>query len=174
VEGETIMDAIEAIRTRRSVRRYRPDKIPEEMVQALLEAATLAPSAGNQQSWQFLVVDERTLFDQVARVSPYAGMLKLAPLAILVCGDLEREKYKGYWVQDCVAATMNILTAARALGLGSCWAGVYPMADRVEGVRRLLGFPDSIVPLNIIAVGFPAEEKPQPERHVQDRVHRNH
>jgi len=168
------MDALEAIRTRRSIRRYQAQPVPEELIAHLLEAAVAAPSAGNQQSWQFLIVDERELLDGLRKASPYAAMLKEAPLAILVCGDLQREKYKGFWVQDCVAATMNILTAARALGLGSCWTALHPAEDRTEAVRRLLNLPSSIIPLNIIALGYPNEEKPQPMRSDPARIHRNH
>lgn len=168
------MDALEAIQTRRSIRRYKAQPVPEELITHLLEAAVAAPSAGNQQPWQFLIVDDRELLDGLQTTSPYAAMLKEAPLAILVCGDLQREKYKGFWVQDCVAATMNILIAARALGLGSCWTGLHPMEDRTEAVRRLLNLPSSIIPLNIIALGYPNEERPQPMRLDPARVHRNH
>ena len=95
------MDAIEAILSRRSIRRYTPQPVSEETVRLLLEAAMSAPSAGNEQPWHFVVITERRLLDEIPRFHPYADMLQEAQMAILVCGDTERERYAGHWVQDC-------------------------------------------------------------------------
>jgi nitroreductase len=132
-----------------------------------------APSAGNQQPWHFIVIEERSLLDEIPLFHPYSTMLKGAPLAVLVCGDLGMEKHKGYWVQDCSAATQNLLLAAHAKGLGAVWLGVYPLEERIAGVRELLGLPENVVPFAIVALGHPAEQKPPGERYDASRVRRN-
>jgi nitroreductase len=168
------MDAMEAILTRRSVRQYTEGSIPADTVQSLLEAAMSAPSAGNQQPWQYVVIDDRNILDSIPKVHPYSGMLKQAPLAIVVCGDMEREKYKGdYWVQDCSAATQNLLIAARALGLGAVWLGVYPLEDRIRGLTKLLNLPEHIIPLAVISIGHPASEQGRVNRYDMKRIHKN-
>jgi nitroreductase len=128
------MDAIEAILGRRSIRSYTDKPVAKETVQQLLEAAMAAPSAGNQQPWHFVVVDDRALLEKITTVHPYAQMAKSAQLGILVCGDLSLEMHQGYWVQDCAAATENLLVAAHALGLGAVWTGVHPRSER-EGLQ---------------------------------------
>jgi len=165
------MDAMQAILTRRSIRRYTSDPVPPGQVDRLLTAAMAAPSAGNQQPWHFVVIRDRSLLDAVPRFHPYAGMLKVAPVAILVCGDVNLEKHEGYWIQDCSAATENLLLAAHAEGLGAVWLGVYPRADRVAGMRELLGLPEHILPLALIALGQPGEEKGPAERFDASRIH---
>ena len=167
------MDAMEAILTRRSVRQYTEGSISKDTIQSLLEAAMSAPSAGNQQPWQYVVIDDRNILDGITQVHPYSGMLKQAPLAIVVCGDMDREKYKGYWVQDCSAATQNLLVAARALGLGAVWLGVYPLEKRVKGIRRLLSLPENIIPLAVISIGHPATEQGRMDRYDENRIHQN-
>ncbi len=167
------MDAMEAIMTRRSIRRYTGTPVPEALITQLLEAAMAAPSAGNQQPWQFVVIDDRELLDAIPELHPYSQMLKEAPLAILVCGDTRLARHSGYWVQDCSAATQNLLVAARALGLGSVWLGCYPNEERVAGLRRLLGLPDEVIPMALIALGYPAEEKGAAQRYNPERVHHN-
>ena len=94
-------------------------------------------------------------------------------MAVFVCGDLQLEKGKGVWVQDCSAATENVLIAANARGLGAVWLGVYPIEERIIGSRKLLGLPDHIIPLSIVVIGYPAENKPPANRFNTDRVHRN-
>ena len=167
------MDAMEAILTRRSVRQYADGTIPEHTIKSMLEAAMSAPSAGNQQPWQFVVIDDPEMLSAITNVHPYSSMLKQAPLAVVVCGDLAREKFKGYWVQDCSAATQNLLIAARALGLGAVWLGVYPLEDRMKGLGNLLNLPDSIIPLAVISIGYPAIEQGSVDRFDAHRIHRN-
>jgi len=167
------MDAIEAILSRRSIRRYTPQPVPEGMIRPLLEAAMSAPSAGNEQPWQFVVITDRRILDEIPRFHPYAEMLKEAPVAILVCGDLRLEKYKDHWVQDCSAATQNILLAAHAKGLGAVWVGIYPSEDRVTRIRKLLGLPSHVIPLGLVPLGHPAEQIPRAERYDASRVHQN-
>jgi nitroreductase len=167
------MDAMEAIFSRRSIRKYTSQKVSEKVVEELLKAGMAAPSAGNQQPWHLVVIDDRKILDEIPTVHPYSEMLKEAQVAILVCGDLKAEKHTGYWVQDCSAATQNILLAVEAQGLGGVWLGVYPREDRVSGIRKLLNLPDHIVPLSLVPVGYKGERKPPADRYDASRVHRN-
>ncbi|ABZ84064.1 NADH dehydrogenase/nad(p)h nitroreductase, putative [Heliomicrobium modesticaldum Ice1] len=162
---------MKAILSRRSVRKYTDQPVSEEMVKELLAAAMSAPSAGNQQPWHFVVIRERALLDQIPAFHPYAGMVKQAPVAILVCGDETMEKYKGFWVQDCAAATENLLIAVEALGLGAVWVGVYPEANRVEQFRKLLAIPDHVIPFALIPVGYAAEKPAPANRFEPSRIH---
>jgi len=168
------MDTLEAIHTRRSIRKYQNQPVAEELVQKLLAAAMQAPSARNQQPWQFVVIDERTLLSKIPEFMPNAAMAAGAPLAILVCGDLSLEKSPGYWVVDCAAATENLLLAAHALGLGAVWTGVYPREPRMEGLRRLVGLPENVVAHSLVVLGYPAEAVPAEGRYRPKRVRRNH
>ena len=167
------MEAFEAILSRRSIRKYLATPVSEHELHQLLDAAMNAPSSANGQPWHFVVVSDRKLLDQIPQFHAYSNMLKEAPVAVVVCGDLTLEKTKGVWVQDCSAATQNLLLAARALGLGSVWLGVYPLEERIAGVRKLIGLPDNIMPLSIVAVGHPGESKPPANRFNPERVHRN-
>lgn len=167
------MEAIQAIRTRRSIRTYRPEPVPDPLIADILAAGMSAPSAGNQQPWQFVVITDRRLREAIPSFHPYAQMLPDAPVAIAVCGDLHLETFKGYWVQDCSAATQNILLAAHACGLGAVWVGVYPKEDRVRRLQALLGLPEHVIPLALVPMGYPAERVPPATRFDPSRVHRN-
>jgi nitroreductase len=159
---------------RRSIRAYTDEPVTDDQVRRLLEAAMAAPSAGNEQPWHFVVVRDAKLREQVPTIHPYSAMVRQAPVAILVCGDPTLEKHKGYWVQDCSAATENILVEGVQLGLGAVWLGIHPVAERVEAFRRLFGLPEHVIPLALIAVGHPAEEKPPADRFDAARVHDDH
>jgi nitroreductase len=167
------MDALEAILSRRSIRRYTGQPVSGEQVEELLKAGMSAPSAGNQQPWQFIVITDRKLLAEIPRFHPYASMLPHAKVAILVCGDLQAEWFQGYWVQDCSAATENILIAAHAMGLGAVWLGIYPREERVKALQKLLNLPEHIVPLSLISIGYPAEKKPPADRFDPSRIHHN-
>jgi nitroreductase len=163
--------AADPVLSRRSVRAYTGAPVTEAQLERLLRAAMAAPSAGNQQPWQFVVVRERETLTAVTTFHPYAGMLPEAPLAIVVCGDTRLEKWPQFWEQDCSAATQNLLVEAEILGLGAVWLGVHPLPERVEGMRALLGLPDEVVPLAIVAVGHPARRKAPADRFDAARVH---
>lgn len=165
------MDAIQAILTRRSIRKYTADPVSDEVVEKLLEAAMAAPSAGNQQSWHFIVIRGREILDEIPKLHPYAQMVREAPVAIVVCGDERSSKYKEYWPQDCAAATQNLLLATHAQGLGAVWCGVYPNEERMNPFRELLGIADGVYPFSLIAVGHPDEKKPPADRYDTSRVH---
>lgn len=162
------------ISSRRSVRKYTGERVTDDQVTELLKAAMSAPSAANQQSWCFVVIRSQEVLDRIPSVHPYAAMTPSASAVIVVCGDVADLKFKEYWVQDCSAATENVLLAAHEMGLGAVWLGVHPTEERVEGIRQLLGLPDHIIPLSLIPVGHPAEEHPAADRFDAGRVHCDH
>jgi len=162
-------ELIQTIFKRRSIRKYTADSISEQDIKVLLEAAMSAPSAGNSQPWHFVVLTDRQTLDALAKVHTYGKMLFKAPLCIAVCGDSSRSHH--HWVQDCSAATENLLLAATALGLGAVWLGVYPEEDRTAAIRQVLRIPEDIFPLNLISIGHPAEEKEPRTQYNEGRVH---
>jgi nitroreductase len=159
---------LRAVYTRRSVRDYTKDPIGESELHELLEAAMAAPSANNRQPWQFVVVRERRTLDKLAEVHPYAKMLAKAPLAIAVCGD---PGVSDWWVQDCSAATENLLIAAAGLGLGGVWIGCHGRTEREEAIRQALKIPQSIGVLSLISLGHPAESAEERTRYEGQRIH---
>jgi len=168
------MDAMDALFSRRSIRKYTAEAITEEVLREILEAAMSAPSAGNQQSWHFIIIDDRKILNEVPTFHPHSLMLREAPVAVLVCGDLHLEKHIGYWVQDCSAATENLLLAVHAKGLGAVWLGIYPREERVAGLRKLLAIPDHVIPFALVPIGHPSESKPpRPDRYHALKIHHN-
>lgn len=158
---------------RRSVRQYLDKEIPKEEIIKLLQAAMRAPSAVNQQAWEFVVVKDREKLNEIITFHPYAKMLKQADCAVIVCGNLKRQRTTplDFWVQDCSAATQNLLLEAVHLGIGAVWLGLYPMMKRVKRVQDLFGLPEHVVPLNIISLGYP-EKMPEPmDTYREDAVH---
>jgi len=165
------VDAMEAILTRRSIRKYTSEPVTDDEVKQLLRAAMHAPSAGNQRPWEFIVIRDKETLNEITGIHKYAQMLKQAQVAIVVCGDVKKQKYDGFWVQDCSAATQNMLLAATALGLGAVWLGVHPVVERVEDLRKILGIPVNVVPLSIVSVGRPGEEREAADRYDESRIH---
>lgn len=167
------MEVIEAILTRRSIRKYSREKVTDNQIEIILKAAMYAPSAMNQQPWHFIVIDDREKLNLIMEVHPYSKMLKEAGLAILVCGDERLQLSKGYWVVDCGAATQNLLLAAHGIGLGAVWLGVHPREERKSGIRKIFHLPDHVQPFSLISIGYPAEEKLFPQRFKPERIHKN-
>ncbi|MFW6324813.1 MAG: nitroreductase family protein [Desulfovibrionales bacterium] len=167
------MDVFEAIHTRRSVRTFRREPVSEELIREFLAAAMSAPSAGNQQPWHFIVLKDRDLLEKASRVHPYVKMAVDAPAAILVCGELSREKFPGYWVQDCAAATQNLLLAIHGKGLGGVWTGIYPIEERVEAFTSLLSLPGGVLPFALVVFGYFDHDLKRENRFKEDRVHMN-
>lgn len=158
---------------RRSIRKYSKLSISDIDIENLFRAAMAAPSARNQQPWEFVLIKDKNILADINKIHPYSQMLKEAQLAIVVCADLDKEKHTGYWVQDCAAATENILIEAQHLGLGSVWLGVYPKEDRIEGIKNILNLPEKIIPLSIVSLGYPAEKKEPSNRYDKLRIHLN-
>jgi nitroreductase len=163
--GEAVLQAILA---RRSIRRFRPDPLPREMVEKLLDAAMAAPSGNNVRPWHFVVVQDAGRRRQLSQVHRWAYMVAEAPLAIAVCADASSTEF---WLDDCSAATENILIAAQALGLGGVWIGIHQSAQYQEQVRQALGIPSRYTVHCLLAIGYPAEQKPPHGRHDPAKVH---
>ncbi len=168
------METIQAINSRRSIRKYTSQKISDELIKKLLTAGMQAPSARNYQPWHFVITNDREILDQIPKLHPYADMMYQATLAILVCGDLKIEKSVEYISLDCSAATQNILLAAHALDLGAVWLGVYPRKDRMKGLKKLFKTPENIIPVSLISCGYPAEKIPPENRYNQSKIHFNY
>ena len=167
------MDAMDAILTRRSVRKYKKENLSENVVKELLEAGMSAPSAGNEQPWHFIIIDKPIILSKIQTFHNHAKMLKDASIAILVCCDLDLDAHNGMWIQDCSAATQNILIAIRAKGLGGVWLGIYPREERINGMYNLLNLPNNIIPFSLISIGFPAENQTKINRYNPSRIHKN-
>jgi len=167
------METLEAIKTRRSIRKFTSQKINEEAIHNILEAAMFAPSARNTQSWHILVINDKNILNKLPKLHPNAEMMYEAQLAILVCGDLHMEDMIEYNGVNCSAATQNIMLAAQDLGIGSVWLGVYPRKERMDPMVKLFELPEHIVPMTLIALGYPNESFETPERFRQDRIHIN-
>jgi nitroreductase len=167
------MDAIRAIKTRRSVRAFTAEPVSDAQVEEILACGMQAPSACNEQPWQFVVIRDKAILEKVGGINPYAAYAKNAPVAILVAGDTSLDKCGGYWVQDCSACAQNMLLAAHALGLGAVWTGIYPLPERVEAFGKLLHMPDTVTPMALLVIGHPAETPAPQNRYRADRVHRD-
>ena len=167
------MDLFEALYTRRSIRSFTDVPVAEADLETLLRAAMAAPSAGNAQPWHFVVVTERAVLDAIPGIHPYAAMCKTAQAAVVVCAELSLEKYPGNWVLDCAAATQNLLLAARGLGIGSVWCGLYPQQERMAAMAGLLKLPEGVAPHALAVLGHPAQEFKKIDRFKPERVHRN-
>ena len=165
------MDAIETLLTRRSVRKFTDQNISDEELRVLLDCAMSAPSACNEQPWEFLVLRAAANRELVSRTTPYTHMAAQAPLVIVVCGNLAREKAAGFWPQDCSCAIENMMLAARAMGIGSVWCGVHPMPDREEYLKKAFNLPESIIPFGIVCLGYPDRDFHKAERFNEAFVH---
>lgn len=164
---------IENIMTRTSIRRFTPQPIGRDTLENIVRAGMAAPSAINAQPWSFVVVTEQSMLDSLRAVHPHAN-LKTATAAIIVCGNMEKAmegEGRNFWVQDCSAASENILLAAHAYGLGAVWCGVYPIQERVKAVQEVLGMPSTIVPLNVITMGHPDEDPSPKDKFKPENIH---
>jgi nitroreductase len=161
---------LDVIFARRSIRQYTGEPVSEAEIESLLQAGMAAPSGSNQKPWRFVVVTDRELLGELARGHPYGKMLARAGVGIAVCGD---PTVSDWWVQDCSAATENILIAAAGLGLGAVWLGCHGRPEREQIVRDVLGIPSQIGVLSLISVGYPAEEKEARTQYDPSCIHRD-
>ena len=159
---------------RRSIRRFTEQSVDDAAIDDLLHAAMAAPSAVARDPWHFVVVRDAGMRNRMADALPNGQMLRHAPAGILVCGDLVRAHggELSYLLQDCSAAVENLLLAASMLELGACWLGVHPRPERIATMRALFRLPDPVLPVAVVAVGYPAEEKEARTRFRAGAVHR--
>lgn len=166
------MTVQETIYARRSIRKYQEKPVETEKIELLLKAAMAAPSAMNVKPWEFVVLTHPDLLIEIRTSLMFAKFD--APAAIVVCGNTSFFKHpiaEKFWVQDCSAATQNILLAAVELGLGTVWLGVYPIHNFIRRISEVLSLPKHVIPLNVIYLGYPAEEKPARTQYDAKRVH---
>lgn len=159
---------------RTSVRSYTDQPVTKDQIELLLRAGMAAPSAKNVQPWEFVVIQDKESLLKITEFHPYASMLKQAPLAIAVCGNTTKivlEGIEDLWVQDCAAATENILLEATELGLGSVWLGIYPMKTFIKGIAELLILPDYIVPFSLLAIGYSDGDVTPKDKFNPERIH---
>lgn len=161
---------MDSIFHRVSIRKYKEQKVEQEKIEQMLRAAMAAPSACNQQPWEFYVVTDKDVIRQLADASPYAHCAKDAPLVFVPC-------YRGqgiapeYFEIDMSAAVENLLLQADALGLGAVWMGIAPDQERMDAVRKVLDIPEKLHAFALISCGYPAEERAQEDRYDVNRVH---
>jgi nitroreductase len=167
------MDIQEALLNRRSIRKYKNQKISKEDLNTLLKAAMYAPSAMNLQAWQFIVIDDKQILAETIKSIPYAEMLRQSAAAIILCGDSLVEKNESWLLQNCSAAIQNILLSAHGLGIGSCWIAIHGMDDVYRNIKTQFKLPENIVPFSLISLGYPDEVVTAEERFKQDKIHYN-
>ncbi len=157
-----------------SVRDFTDEPVKMEDQDLMLRAAMAAPSAMNQQCWEFCVIDDAKMLEELSHAAPYASPIGRAPLAIAVLGNTGLMKTPMMWQQDLAAATQNILLAATSRGIGTVWIGIAPHQDRMDAVSKALNLPDSVKPFCLIAVGHPRTRPEHKDgRYKPERVHRN-
>lgn len=164
---------VNAIYNRRSIRKYKDQSVEGDKVTELLRMAMYAPTGRNTQLWEFVVVDDKNLLAKFQSVHPYATALTQAPVMLLVCANLDKNPIPYYYMGDCGAATQNILLGAHDMGLGTCWLGIAPSQERIDGVKAIFDLPEHIIPFCAIALGYPDEEREQPERFDPQKIHYN-
>lgn len=167
------MDIQEAILNRRSIRKYKDQKISSQDINTMLKAAMYAPSAMNTQAWHFIVIEDKNILLNTLQSIPYAEMLKQSTAAILVCGDSSIEKNESWLLQNCSAVTQNILLSAFGLGIGSCWIGIQGMDEIVRNIKHQFKLPENIVPVSLISLGYPDEVVKAEERFKEEKIHYN-
>lgn len=168
------MELFEAIQTRRSVRAYQSDKpIGKEDITKILTAAMFAPSALNKQPWEFLVINEAHLIEEIVKIHPYAGFIQEARTGILICEDIDQAN-AGYGPTDVAMSAQNLLLAAHGLGYGACFSGLYPDPSRMTSFTNLFKLPQNIRPIGLIVIGTPKNDSAQiPHRFEADKIHYN-
>ena len=166
------MELQDVLQSRRSIRKYTEEPVSKEEIDLLMHAAMSGPSACNKTPWEFYVIADETVLEKLRNASRYSKIY--APLAIVVCGSLSRalpSQLAPYWIQDCSAATENILLAATDLGLGTVWCGIHPQKRAEERVREALGLTEKQIPLNIIYVGHPDQVQEPRDQYKETYIH---
>lgn len=168
------MDILQAITTRRSIRKYTGKPVSDRDLETLLKAGFQAPSAHNRQPWHFIVLRDKSTLEKIAHFHPYAKMLPQAGCGIVVCGDSEKQTRIGFLVSDCSAAIQNMLLAAHGIGLGAVWCGLYPEPGLMEPTSELLSLPPGIIPIGLAVVGYKNEQKEPADRYDKSKIHIEH
>ena len=155
---------------RTSVRKFLDQAVETEKIDKMMRAAMAAPSAGNQQPWEYYVVTDKTKLEELSATSPYAGFTKEAPLAFVACYRKDC-KIPLYAQIDLSASVENVLLEADALGLGAVWIGTAPLEERMEKVKQVLSIPDNLEAFAVIPCGYPVKVNAQQDRYDESRIH---
>jgi len=159
---------LRCITQRRSIRKFTNEAVTDQQVDVILRAAMAAPSANDIRPWEFVVVRDAEKRKALADIKKWSFMCASAPVVIAVLGDAETSEH---WIEDCSAATENMLLAASGIGLGSVWVAIYPIKQREKSVREILNIPPNLRVLCLVPIGHPAEEKPARTRYEASKIH---
>jgi nitroreductase len=169
-------DTLQTIFNRKSVRSYKDGAVSKEQLTLLARAGMAAPTAVDSRPWDFILVTDKAVLKKLCGVLPYAKIAEQAGSAIIVTGDLNRQfggKDASFWMLDCSAASENILLAAESMGLGAVWTAVFPDKERILAVRKILGIPENVVPLNFIPIGVPSGDDKPKDKFNPKQIHLN-
>ena len=159
-----------SIFTRVSIRKYQDKPVEKEKIETILRAAMQAPSAANQQPWEFYVVTNKEKLAELSKVHPFAGMTKNAPAAI-VSVYRKNSALPEYAQIDLSIAMENLWLETNAQGLGGVWLGIAPVEERMQGVEKVLDLPDTVRAFAVFPFGYPAEVRKQQDRFDAARIH---
>jgi len=167
------MNVLDAILTRRSIRKYNGIPVSIEEIKDLVRFSMFAPSAVNKQPWHFIIIYDKEMLEKITQFHPHAGMLTQAAAAVLICGDESLAHTPAYWPVDCAAATQNFLLAAHGKGLGAVWLGIYPREERISAMKSLMNLPVHIQPFSLISLGHTDVPGRIADRFKPERIHLN-
>lgn len=154
-----------------SIRKFQDRLVEEEKIRKILQAAMAAPSAGNQQPWEFYVVTNKDVIKKLSESHKYSGVAAGAPVVIVPCYRTKKLVFEEYAQIDLSIATENMWLEVTALGLGGVWMGIAPLEDRIRKVDEILGIDKDLHAFALMPIGYPAEERIQQDRFDESRIH---
>lgn len=167
------MELMEGLLTRRSVRQYTAQKVEKSDITDIVKAGMFAPSARNQQIWEFVIITDKEKLTAIGERLETAPMAKTAAFGIAVCADLDRAASPAYWEQDCAAAMENMLLAVHAKGLGAVWIGMHPKEDRADIIKDICAIPENIKVHSLLIGGYPEKPASEAQRFHPEHIHEN-
>ena len=167
------MEIQEALINRRTIRKFKDQKVSEDNINTILRAAMYAPSSKNAKPWQFIVIDNKQTFLDIFNFIPRAEVLKQTASGILICVDSAVETNVSEYLQCGAVATQNILLSAFGLGLGSCWISIHSNPEVSAKIKDMFKLPQDIIPVSFVALGYPDEEITTDERFTKEKIHYN-
>lgn len=165
------MEALQAILTRRSIRKYKAEAVSDGIIRKVLECGFAAPTARNRRPLHFILVKDRGILSELGSMHAFTAMVAGSAFSVLICADGALEERRQFMDQDGSAAAENMLVGAHALGLGGVWCGIHDGGDREAAVRRICSLPDGIAPIALMAFGIPDEQREAPDRYDAGKVH---
>ena len=166
------MDTIKAIKSRRSIRKFKNEPVTDNQIKVLLESAMQAPSAGDGRPWHFVVIKYRQKLNAIAdKIDGGNAMFKESQVAILIIADPSKEGFPGFYPQDCSCAAQNLQLAAHDLGLGTVWIALWSVKPRLDGLEEIIKIPENLNPFAIFPIGVPDEDLGEDYRYDENKVH---